>query len=86
MKKIKSISIDVRYLVKLGDIEVPDDVYEELQKVYDTGYPSEYVNALDWLRDNVTEDKSFGFPEYEICNLDSEEDDGWMDYSAWKVS
>lgn len=82
MKKIKSISIDVRYLVQLGDIEVPDDVYEELQKVYDTDgsvdecYPSEYVNAFDWLRDNVTEDKSFGFPEYEICNLDSEEDDG----------
>ena len=76
MKKIKNINIEVKYLVQLSDIEVPDDVYGELQKAYDDDssvdecYPSEYANAFDWLRDNVTEDKSFGFPEYELCNLD----------------
>lgn len=78
MKKIKSISIDVRYSVQLEDIEVPDDVYEELQKAYDTDdsedecYTCGYVNAFDWLRDNVSEDKSFEFPEYIIIDIDLE--------------
>ena len=82
MKKIKNLNIEVTYSVQLSDVEVPDDVFEELQKAYDTDdsvdecYPSEYVNAFDWLRDNVTEDKSFGFPEYVLYDLDSEEDDG----------
>lgn len=37
MKNIKDLTIKVTYRVGLGNVEVPDEVYNELAKAYDEG-------------------------------------------------
>lgn len=37
MKNIKHLTIKVTYRVGLGNVEVPDEVYNELAKAYDEG-------------------------------------------------
>ena len=54
------------YRVGLGNVEVPDDVYDSLAKCYDEGgdvpMPKE---ASEWLADNIREADAMDW-EYEI--------------------
>ena len=60
MKNIKDLTIKVTYRVGLGNVEVPDEVYNELAKAYDEGgdvpeWDDELENAKEWLSDNIRE-------------------------------
>lgn len=54
MKNIKDLTIKVTYRVGLGNVEVPDEVYNELAKAYDEGgdvpeWDDELENAKNGL-------------------------------------
>lgn len=61
MKKIKYLNVTVTYVVGLGDIEVDDDVFAQLNEMADNGARIDglsdikYPEASDWLRDNIRE-------------------------------
>ena len=60
--KIENLEIRVTYTVSLGDVEVPDEVYEQLQGVHEEEYAivpgyygGIYDKALDWIERNAKE-------------------------------
>lgn len=60
MIKVENFTVTVKYTVGLGDVEIPYDVYEELERGYDEMYgfdPSrvKYLKACDWLTQNIQE-------------------------------
>jgi hypothetical protein len=70
MKKIKDLTIKVTYIVGLSNIEVPDEVYNELDKAYDEGgdvpeWDDELENANEWLLDNIRQNDAMEW-EFEI--------------------
>ena len=70
MMKIKDLTIKVTYIVGLGNIEVPDEVYNELAKAYDEGgdvpgWDDELENANEWLLDNIRQNDAMEW-EFEI--------------------
>lgn len=74
MKTIKSLTIKVTYTVGLGNVEVPDEVYDALGECYDEGgYISEVSTcttdkesiASEWLSDNIREADAMDW-EYDI--------------------
>lgn len=73
MKTIKDLSVKVTYKVGLGDVEVSNEVFEQLQEIADSemeidGMSMEFPEALDWLRDNIKERDCCDL-EYEISDL-----------------
>lgn len=76
MKNIKDLTIKVTYRVELGNVEVPDEVYNELAKAYDEGgdvpeWDDELENAKEWLSDNIREADAMEW-EYEIDDFQNE--------------
>lgn len=76
MKNIKDLTIKVTYRVGLGNVEVPDEVYNELTKAYDEGgdvpeWDDELENAKEWLSDNIREADAMEW-EYEIDDFQNE--------------
>lgn len=76
MKNIKDLTIKVTYRVGLGNVEVPDYVYNELAKAYDEGgdvpeWDDELENAKEWLSDNIREADAMEW-EYEIDDFQDE--------------
>lgn len=73
MKIIKNLTVKMTYRVGLGNVEVPDDVYDSLAKCYDEGgdvpMPNESdedsAEASEWLSDNIREADAMDW-EYEI--------------------
>jgi len=66
MKTIKNLSVKVTYNVGLGNVEVPDDVYEQLEETEE--FSSEYgenYKALDWLLNNIHENDAYQH-EFEV--------------------
>jgi len=61
MVKIKDLDVTVTYRVGLGDIEVPENVFKELEKIVESGIEtdgfeeSKYPNAISWLTSNIKE-------------------------------
>ena len=61
MKTIKNLYVKVTYTVGLGDVEVSDEVFEQLEQMADYGFSvedcesSKYPEAFDWLSDNIRE-------------------------------
>tara|TARA_R110000868_G_scaffold176916_5_gene414997 strand:+ start:9685 stop:9906 length:222 start_codon:yes stop_codon:yes gene_type:complete len=59
MKIIENLDVRVTYSVGLGDIEVPDEIYDELMEIVNNGIEvdenCEYYEAAEWLRDNIRE-------------------------------
>lgn len=61
MKTIRNLYVKVTYTVGLGDVEVSDEVFEQLDKMADYGFSvedcesSKYPEAFDWLSDNIRE-------------------------------
>lgn len=74
MKTIENINVKVTYYVGLGEIEVENEVFEELNKIYDNDIEvdgiafSKYDEAIEWLRDNIKERDCCEL-EYEIEEL-----------------
>lgn len=73
MKKIKDLTIKVTYRVGLGNVEVPDEVYNELAKAYDEGgdvpeWDDELENANEWLLDNIRQNDAMDW-EFEIIDF-----------------
>jgi hypothetical protein len=73
MKTIKDLSVNVTYRVGLGDLEVSEKVFEQLNEIADNGVSidgtgMEYPEAIEWLRDNIKEGDCCDL-EYEIEEL-----------------
>lgn len=80
MKKIKSITVEVKYTVTLIDVEVKDDVYESLCTAYDDGgfVPAScevgnnaLIKAAEWLEDKIHESDAHDW-EYSIDDYEEE--------------
>lgn len=75
MKKIKDLNVTVTYIVGIGDIEVNDEVFKQLNEIADKGVSIDglsdmkYPEACDWLRDNIKEADCCDL-EYQINDLD----------------
>lgn len=60
MKKIKNISVTVTYKVGLGGLNVPEDVFKQLNEIHDKGIEVDgsdmkYTEALEWINKNIKE-------------------------------
>lgn len=66
MKTIKQLTVKCTYTVGLGNVEVPDDVYSQLEDggQYSSDDRRNY-EALKWLEDNVKEDDAWDW-EYDV--------------------
>lgn len=71
MKIIKDLNVTVTYTVGLGGVEVPDKVFEQLDKMakygitVGLGNSDEYEEVFGWLIDNIREDDAMDW-EYEV--------------------
>jgi len=73
MKKIKELSVKVTYRVVLGNVEVSDKVFEQLNELAESGDEldgtgMDYPEAVEWLRNNIVEGDCCDI-EYEISDL-----------------
>lgn len=76
MKKLERLWVKVTYEVDLSDVEVPDEVYEELEHYGWSGIGAHNTNtqkAFSWLSDNINESSALDW-EYEIEDLITEEE------------
>lgn len=83
MKTIKDLTIQVTYTVGLGNVEVPDEVYNALSQCYDDGGnvpmsdictingEPELACASEWISDNIRESDAMDW-EYEITEFEEE--------------
>ena len=60
MKTIKYLNVKVTYKVGLGNIEVSDKVFKQLNEIAEKGLEidgmgMDYTEASEWLRDNIRE-------------------------------
>ena len=62
--EITDLWVKVTYEVRLGDLEMPQEVFDEINKSIDRGrdidtmsgnQDDDYINASDWLTDNIKE-------------------------------
>ena len=61
--EIKDLWVKVTYEVRLGDLEMPQEVFDEINEAIDrgrdidtmSGIDNDYENASDWLTDNIKE-------------------------------
>lgn len=86
MKIIKDLKIKVTYVVGLGDVTVPDDVYDALSQFYDEGGEvpmsdecfiqgrKELGCASEWITDNINESDAMNW-EYEITEFEEPDEE-----------
>lgn len=60
MKKVKNLTVQVTYRVGLGNVKMPDEVYEQLSDAAEDGRTIEaggemYTEAAEWLSNNIRE-------------------------------
>ena len=71
MKVIKDLTVKVTYTVGLGDVEVSDEVFEQLNKMaiygisVGIGDSEKYEKAFEWLMNNIREEDAMEW-EYEV--------------------
>jgi hypothetical protein len=61
--EIKDLWVKVTYEVRLSDLEMPQEVFDEINEAIDrgrdidtmSGIDNDYENASDWLTDNIKE-------------------------------
>ena len=73
MKKIKYIKVKVIYNVGIGDLEVDDDVFKQLNEIFDNDIELDetdmvYSQANEWLKENIRERDCYDI-EYNITDL-----------------
>lgn len=79
MKTLKSIDVTVTYSVGLGNISLPDEVYNDLIALCDSGVydiSPDTMNEMEshvyeWLRDNIHEHDLYEI-SYEIEDIEAE--------------
>ena len=63
MVQLEDLWVKITYEVRLGDLEMPKEVFDEIKKANDEGRDidtmggigSRYPNASEWLTENITE-------------------------------
>ena len=71
MRTIKDLTVKVTYTVGLGDVEVSDEVFEQLEQMADHGFSicdseiNKFPEAFNWLSDNISEEDAL-YWEYEV--------------------
>ena len=71
MKVIKDLAVTVTYMVEFEEVEVPDKVFEQLNKLENYGISvgigdsDEYEKAFEWLMNNIREDDAMDW-KYEV--------------------
>jgi hypothetical protein len=63
MKQIEDLWVKIIYEVRLGDLEMPQEVFDEINQAIDrgrdidtmSGMDDDYPNASDWLTENIKE-------------------------------
>ena len=61
MKTVKDLTISVKYRVGLGDVDMPQNVYDQLVEASENGDEIDpcdnrkYSDAAEWLSDNIKE-------------------------------
>lgn len=60
MKKLKNIQLTVTYTVSLGNVEVSEEVFKQLNTAFELGDEIDadnpiYSKAEDWINSNVKE-------------------------------
>lgn len=81
MKKIKDLTVTVKYTVSLGNVEVDDETYASLDKMADRFEVSgdeiaserDLFPASEWLCDNIHESDAYDWT-YEVDFEPKEED------------
>jgi hypothetical protein len=62
--EITDLWVKVTYEVRLGDLEMPQEVFDEINEAIDRGrdidtmsgnQDDDYINASEWLTDNIKE-------------------------------
>ncbi|WP_372648235.1 hypothetical protein [Draconibacterium sp.] len=76
MKRIKNLTVKTTFSVGLGDLEVPDKVFEQLKETAEIGeivdpVSFDYTESAEWLRDNIHLRDCMEC-EWEITELDDE--------------
>lgn len=78
---MKKLTVQVTYTVGLGNVKVPNNIYDAMTKIYDNGgkvpNPDEcYINGekefacvSDWLADHIKENDAMDW-EYEIQDIE----------------
>lgn len=70
MKTIKDLRVTVKYTVGYGNVEVPDNVYEQLMCNSElTSDDMENSEAIEWLNDNMHEEDAMDWC-YEIDDIE----------------
>lgn len=77
MKKVTELTVEVTYRVEIGSLDMPDNVYEQIQESQNEGENingdrHQYVDAMEWLGDNIRERDCISI-EYEVEDIETEE-------------
>ncbi len=80
MVKVKELTIEVTYRVGYGEVEMPENVYNQLVEASEKGHKLEmgrsdrYTEALNWLSNNIKEADSMDWEAdvEEISDLNEE--------------
>lgn len=82
MKKLKSIDVTVTYSVRFYDIDLPENVYNNMIALYDSGVYQFNLDTVDgpagdvcdWLSDNMRESDAYSVC-YEIDDFDDDHEE-----------
>lgn len=86
MKIIKDLKVKVAYTVGLGDVTVPDDVYDALSQFYDEGGEvlmsdecyiqgrKELECASEWINNHIRESDAMDW-EYEVTEFEEHDEE-----------
>ena len=60
MLKVKDLQVKVTYRVGLGNVEMPENVFDQIQQASESGNEietgsMEYQDAAEWLTNNIKE-------------------------------
>lgn len=71
MKTIKDITVTVKYTVGYGNVEVPDEVYEQLMNNQEIDNIDDETQsaAMEWLGENMKEEDAMDW-SYEIYDIE----------------
>ncbi|QKX04869.1 hypothetical protein HN014_08045 [Aquimarina sp. TRL1] len=74
MKRVKRISVEVRYMVDIYDVDIPEVVYSQIvqaNKNNDIIFFSDGIECSEWLYKKTGESDFFDWG-CEICDIDED--------------
>lgn len=70
MKTIKDLTVTVTYTVGLGNVEVPDNVFEQLESNQEIDINDDSLSdAMEWLSQHIKEEDAMDW-RYEIDDIE----------------